>query len=255
MTRLRTLAALAALLVPALLPVTAQAAQAAQAAPERTDGAGSTQAPTVGECHQINRRQLMQMSHSADPVPCSSRHNLQVIAVATLPPGADWSATSTDIPAALAKHCVPAFETALGASRRTVAMSSYTWAYWIPTKAQRAAGARWIRCDAARWENGMFDRLDDDLRIRGPLTTEEQNCLTVTRTVFAFSSCSARHNWRAVKAVTAPGRSAKMPSREAFLRLGERRCPGEGDGTYFTWPDVASWAAGNHVLVCYLPAR
>lgn len=243
MTRSRLLVALAALLAPLLLSAPVQAA------PDPGHGA-----PAVGECHQLTRQQLMRMSDSTQPVSCDSRHNVRVIAVATLPAGTDWTTGSQDLTDAMATHCAPAFRAELGASTRKIAMSSYGWAVWIPTKAQRARGARWIRCDIGRWQDGGYGPLADDVRLSGRLPKAEQNCLNVTRRgAYTRTSCSYRHNYRAVKALTYPGRGKAMAPREALLRFADRRCPGRS--WYATWRSEASWAAGDRTVVCYLPSR
>lgn len=214
------------------------------------DGPGY-QAPVVGECHQLGRDQVYEVTDTTDPVPCSKKHTSEVVAVTELPADTDWEPGSDDLIDAITKHCIPAFRKALGAGVKKIAMSSYAWSWWIPTRAQRKHGATWFRCDVSRWNNGSLGTLPEDFRLRGALTKAERNCITVSRRGYIHSSCAGRHNFRAVKAFIVPGKNARLPSRETFLRFAERHCPGQG--WYATWQGTAEWKSGDHSLTCYLP--
>ncbi|MFC7493231.1 MULTISPECIES: septum formation family protein [unclassified Nocardioides] len=212
------------------------------------------QMPAVGECHNLSWKAVRAESDTTAPVECSAAHNLVVVAVFTLPAGTSWDEEDPGFRKTLAETCVPAVKEALGVSFRERAMSAYTWAFWQPTEEQRAHGASWLRCDVGLSAYKKLAPLPNaglSLADR-TLSAAERACVLVDRTGgFTPSSCASRHNYRAVKVLVVSGRN--VPSTRKYLRVAERRCPGAH--WYATWPPDISWAAGDHTLTCYRPAR
>ena len=104
--------------------------------------------PAVGTCYRMSTKELGQASYGEAAVDCLAKHTSQVIGVTYLPGGLSWRKASIARLAKVAlKDCYPTITAALGGTVELRAQSAYRLAYFVPSKAQRKAGARWIRCD------------------------------------------------------------------------------------------------------------
>jgi hypothetical protein len=213
------------------------------ALPSTADAAGAR--PRTGQCHQLTYRQAWAQSDTKRAVACSARHDMQTIAVVTSPISL---AGLTDEQLSTAERaCYPAFLKAVRPLSR-YAMTAYDLWTFVPTPAQRSAGARWIRCDVALWRGAGLAPLPRHRLPRSVvpqhLTDSVRACLTQRKLT---TTCDQRHVLRAVTAFSMS--QAAYPSREQFIAAADRRCPAGWD--YATWPGQVSWSYGVHTVTCY----
>ena len=109
--------------------------------PEQLAGPGYHE-PAVGLCYDLTAKQANKASATQDAVPCDAPHTLMTIKVKRLAKPVKWTAVYSRI----VVSCYEALYDALG-SAKLAEMSSYDLWWFIPTKDERAQGARWARCD------------------------------------------------------------------------------------------------------------
>ncbi len=105
------------------------------------------QQPAVGECRALTMDEFNRASNNEAPIDCSQPHTSRVIDTVRLPRGVSWGASIQKLTRIATRICNPAWTEALGGTFRSRAMTAYSAGWFMPTKAQRERGARWIRCD------------------------------------------------------------------------------------------------------------
>ena len=215
--------------------------------------------PAVGQCRQLTTSQITDhTSNHTAPISCSRTHNSRVIAVPTLPKGVRWRDVST--PGKLYKQavslCYPAFKAALGQTNAVRDRTAYTWNFFEPTKSQRQAGQRWLRCDLGLRRASQYAALPNDhvpaLNDASP-PTKVARCLRQVNRSFQTTPCSATHSYRAVGTFSIS--QSRYPGKSTLLQQGRSRCPKivRTDTNFrWTWNNKTIWTRGhNHVVVCY----
>jgi hypothetical protein len=242
--------ALLAVVIMLLAPLAAVIATAgpAQAGP-------GFQQPRVGECRDLTFSQMMAASDRTNPTNCADPHTTLVFAVPRLPQGMSWSAPPEKIGLAAFKKCQPAWQELLGRTEKAREMSAYSWAWFIPTKAQRDHGARWFRCDLILYGGSSLLRLPDDeapVLAQPPLPNSVARCLTAKRNT---TTCSRSHIWRATG--TFRMRGTTYPSFRKFQRASDRCRSRVRNPDRYLWnpPSRPEWRLGNKTVVCYSRTR
>jgi len=238
MSRTRILVVAAALLAAAVLITPAEAASNRAAA-----------APVVGRCYNLTYAQAGAASSSVHYVACSSTHTTKTVAVPTVPSGTDYKNISDAAAVKLGVTlCQPKFFKYLGSTPENRHLTAYDYLFFIPTAAQRAAGARWMRCDlllaGGKAVLPLPPASNSTPVLTGPITDSIKRCLVGTEHL--RTTCDHNHQYRSSSAYTLPGTGYRTPSQ--FTAAGAQRCP---DAEYFTWPSKNGWTAGDHVLVCF----
>ena len=229
----------------ALLPVGAGAALATPDGPDY-------QAPSVGECRNVDLTAASQASDSTAPIDCANTHTLRVIAVGHLPDGVTWSQDAAVEKAAI-RICQPAWNQTLGRTAGVRDMSAYTYFWFEPTRVQRSHGARWIRCDLGLLGGSRILALPTDRTPaldQPPLRDKVARCLTA-RTV-ATTTCARTHAWRATGTFTMT--STTFPGAKKIAAAATRKCPSRVSTDYYRWTYKLKllWRVGkDHVVVCY----
>jgi hypothetical protein len=240
MRRTTVLVSLLALVGTALSGAVLGSSQAA----DRDPGFGQ---PAIGSCYQMSSKELNRASFGEAAVDCTGKHTSQVIGVTYLPNRLSWKKASfTKIAAVAQRDCYPTLWAALGGSATLRAESAYRLAYFIPSKAQRKQGARWIRCDAILGV-AKLSSMPASLVLTDPLADAVTACVTGRGGVVG---CGKSHAHRAIGAVTLKG---GYPSRREFLRTGSNKCRKQFPQklSYLTWPSKPQWKLGNHAVTCY----
>jgi hypothetical protein len=201
--------------------------------------------PKVGECHQLSTAQALAMSDTKPGVACSKPHDFQTFAVLTSP--TSLAGLTDEQLSAASTACTRPFIKALGPAVRS-SLTSYELYTFVPTAAQREAGARWIRCDLTLDRNHRPTALPRH-RLSRPIVPSRipdgvRTCLTRSR---AITTCERPHAYRAAMAFVI--RQAAYPSEEQFNRAADRRCaPGWALAQLAT---RRAWEAGRHTVVCF----
>ncbi len=243
MTRSRVLALLFSLclgigLVPSVSEATPPAAQ-------QLAGPGYHE-PAVGLCYDLTTRQANKASVTQDAVPCDAPHTLMTIKVKRLSKPVRWTAVYSRI----VVSCYEALYDVLG-SAKLAEMSSYDLWWFIPTKDERAQGARWARCDVGlhKGTSGL-GKLPTSVALGGlPLDDKYARCLVGK--ALNDTSCQMSHKFRAKAAYKLDRRAS---SREEYLKQGRRCARLTNSNRYaFDGPSDEEWRAGNHFMVCFKP--
>jgi Septum formation len=242
-----------ALLAVVLMLLAPLAAAIATAGPAQA-GPGFQQ-PRVGECRDLTFSQMMAASDRTKSTNCANPHTTLTFAVPRLPQGMSWSAPAEKIGLAAFNKCQPKWEDVLGRTEKAREMSAYSWAWFVPTKAQRDHGARWFRCDLILYGGGSrLLRLQDDqapVLAKPPLPNSVARCLTPK---LKMTACSRGHVWRATGAFRMRG--ATYPSAKRFQANADR-CRSRVHSRRFVWdpPSRPAWRLGTKTVVCYTRTR
>ncbi|WP_194289063.1 MULTISPECIES: septum formation family protein [unclassified Nocardioides] len=242
---LRRLAALApALLIAGLLTQPASAATAAE-----------EDRPVVGECRTLTVAEAAAASSTSAPVDCSQRHNARTIKVGTLPDALDWDDDLVKLGAAVARRCDPAHDRALGRTHRVRAGAAYRWVWFIPTKTQREAGARWYRCDLVLSGGTTYLPLPTTASPALPKGRLPDSIASCTTARGVLTTCARTHAWRVTG--TFVHRARTIPSDKKLRIAAIRRCPSltTTDSFSYARPSALDWKLGNRVITCSSKTR
>jgi hypothetical protein len=247
-----SLASARRLLVPAFVAVLAAVLlpyAAGQAVPS-TD-------PQVGDCHAYGWKAAVKEHETSDTVNCNQAHTTRVIAVHDLPAGKSWGDFDlVQLSNLSGRYCYPRLWDALGRTHKVQDMSAYTYFWYTPTKAERQAGARWIRCDIALQAGRHLLDLPTDTAPAlpsGTLPKTISRCLTARGPL--TTTCSHRHAYKAKGAFTMAVKS--YPGPRKLERIAVRHCGRfvHTRGWYWTTHGEAAFRQGDHVMVCYAQTR
>jgi hypothetical protein len=236
---LRRLAAVAATLAVIALP------SAASAGTEPDPMAG---APAVGDCFDITLAQAMKDSLAKDPVRCAEDHTAVVTTVDELPSRLDWNSSQATIGRVVGKACNAAFDERFHYDTLRFYRSQYqTWAF-LPTTAQRDAGARWFDCMVSvRDDRGLIDLPRSLPKLTAKLPDVVARCVTAK---YKYTNCADAHAWRSSYAFYATGKATDRNVDAAANRV----CPRHV--TSHRWLRSAWDVPGKRFVVgCYSKTR
>jgi hypothetical protein len=165
-------------------------------------------------------------------------------------------------------YCEKAAARWLGAQTSTLKRSQFGFVVGVPSAAQTAAGADWMRCDLvlsatparlaalpARTKNALKGKRAGNYMqcVRGDIRR-------ATGTVV----CSTRHQWRGVDTVKLASAKARYPGTKKVQATMRNRCPagvrryldtrGSFDYGYIS-PSRASWQRGERWGVCFAKTK
>jgi hypothetical protein len=222
---------------------------AAEPSPVHQAGPGYHQ-PTQGSCHAMSMRQSLRYFAPRASVDCDERHTSKTLVSKRLRGKVDWSGpTWTHV----YQPCANQMHRALG-GERVRALSAYELTFFIPTKQERARGAKWKRCDVVLVGGRSLQPLPDKLRLTTPLPDKYARCLSTGR--LRLTVCSKPHVYRATGAFQAAGK--KYPGEKRLTQMAANRCPRLVSSR--TWrysiPYHADlWRVGFRSIVCYSKTR
>lgn len=210
----------------------------------------SAAVPKVGQCHQLTWSQALAASDSKAAVSCTARHNLQTIAVITA--SKSLAGMTLEQLAVEGDACLRPLYRTLSSSMTKRALTAYTLFTFAPTAEQRAAGARWIRCDLALAHDRAIAPLPRH-KLSSPVVPTRikdgiRRCLTGRQ---YLTTCTQPHAYRAVKAFVMD--QAAYPTAARWHAAADRRCQTGWDLAYIA--TRAAWRAGQHTVTCYDKTR
>lgn len=231
-----------------VLAITALFALAGFVAPASAVTSVASAAPVTGRCYNLTFSQTYPLSSNVGAVPCTSKHTTKTFLVKNVPTNVDYKHITDEAFAKLAyQMCEPKFETTLGTTTENQHQTAYDFVYFAPTSAQKAAGARWIRCDVSLLGNNSLRALPTNNipMIQGDITDTTRRCLVTTH--HWVTTCAGVHSYRSTAAYTLTAGTHYRTTAQ-FVANGEKLCP---TADYYKWPNKYSWDLGDHVLVCY----
>jgi hypothetical protein len=206
--------------------------------------------PAVGSCHNYGKRVVKSLSDKTRPVPCTAAHREITVAVEMLPAGIRYR-QERRVLRAVGPACYRAFSAALGGDVTTRNLSAYRLAWYAPTRAERAHGARWLRCDLFLANGYRPQALPNPLLGGAPLPDSVARC---SRGALA-TVCSGRHGFRAVAVVGF--NAGHYPGARRLNRIARRRCSNKVSSKVYRWayPLSWQWRAGDNGIVCFTRTR
>jgi hypothetical protein len=229
-------------------------------------------APRAGECRSLawDETQREVTDGAPHPTRCARAHTAQTFAVGRLAPVGRGPVVDADrLAEAASARCRSAVVDWLGGDERAYELSMFAYVVAVPTSDDRAAGARWWRCDTyATARDGRLARLrgstEGALRgaaadrwatcVRGELGPAQQQVV-----------CSDPHRWRAVSAHRLGGRSDAYPGAGEVTGRMRETCrddvsayvadPLTSFGYGWLRPTGADWRAGQRFGLCFAETR
>ncbi len=206
--------------------------------------------PPVGSCHDLTYAEAYKRSDPKAPVDCTEPHTTVTVKVVQLDAPMDLSA----IPTSAFVGCYRATRLALGDRPEAQAMSSYETWFFIPTKAEREAGAAWLRCDLVLRGGTHVEPLPTDGTpfLTGlPLDRDIARCLVEDGDLMINTVCRRRHVLKAEVALK--NRGSDYPGSKEIEASTAKKCSkrlGQQLGWYH-WPTRTGWRAGYPYSVCH----
>lgn len=225
----------------------------------------STRAPDTGACRLLTAAQLTQHADDTATVPCTDRHTAQTFLVSTLPATTGQQYDDRRHGSYVLRTCEPAFERYLGADESLAMRIRMSWAWFRPSTAAWAKGARWFRCDVVGGPGDATPLRDLPTPLKGFFGRVRPDAwaLCAQGATFAGSpkvACSQPHQWRAIATVKLgqphdpyPGdrRSEVMARDYCSDQVGAWANYSLDYGYAYTWFHRAEWQAGNRRAICW----
>jgi Septum formation len=207
--------------------------------------------PAVGECRALTIEQWLASVDTSDPIDCATPHTGRVIATGILPDRVAYNLKQQSFYVEIAKICYPALVDALGSSEHAREMTTYQYAFWIPTVGERNHGARWIRCDVVLINNASLAKLPTDTvpMLSTPIPDSVARCLKAK--TFYWTTCNKTHAFRATG--TFIFRHDGYPTFRQFQRAAQRKCPSRVTSSQwrFGYIGETAWEIGRRRMLCY----
>jgi hypothetical protein len=211
--------------------------------------------PVAGDCHALTYDESMKGSDPDPTVPCTDAHTSITVKVVQLT-NPDWS-DMNEVGRQITAPCRKAWFEELGGVKKA-SLSAYGLFWFVPTKAQRDAGASWVRCDAALYGSKSLLPLPSgtDISLGSlPLSDKLARCRAGKRADYRMLSCSKGHAFHATLALKYPGSS--FPGERAAARWALRHCRAHISTAFYyeAVPSKASWKQGYRYAVCLPKTR
>jgi hypothetical protein len=249
----RTFATLAAATA---LTVSTAPSEARQAA---ADGPGYG-APAIGACSTMTATQASARADHSARVPCSQAHTARVAGVVRLPARVSYSSGISTLYRVIADRCRPKLNTMLGRADRARDSSAYDLVWFLPSKAQRRHGARWLSCSVVLRQASTLAKLPTNrtpMLPSGRLRDGIRRCMLADISRIVTTRCSAGHGWRATGSFVVARNH--YPGATALNRKARAKCAGRvaaGKPYRWTYSSKIDWqVSGDHAVICYSKTR
>jgi hypothetical protein len=204
--------------------------------------------PQVGECHRLSLKEIAAESDTKKPVDCSEKHTTRTVAVVPAPAAATRGSNDAQ-GYAVGKACGSALNEILGSDAETRAKTLYSLAWFMPTKAQKAKGAEWMRCDVTMTDQRHAYALesetpfldggpDDDERVCGRINPDNEDA-------WELVPCAVKHQF-------VPRRYIPVEAGTSFKEAetgAKKAC--EKHGPLYTWSHAEKWGSGERFYICW----
>lgn len=211
------------------------------------------QKPAVGLCRALSLEDIYRRSNRSPAVPCAQLHTARTFAVKKLPRRLSWNSPDEKTSPIIDRKCGSAFDELMGRGLKAQLRSAYTWAFFIPTRAQVAQGARWFRCDVylhgGKFKISPLPAVAEPALGTLPFADGIARCLTGRRKWPTV--CARPHTHRLLKVYRIKG--TRYPSAEKRMAIAQRKCfPLLGSEPGFQRsPSRESWRDGFRFAECF----
>ena len=265
--RLPPLALAAALLaLPALSGCTPAESQQKSGDASPDVKAQVVKAPEIGACRVLQPSDLAEASDSTETVPCKQPHDAETFAVGPFKGRlADAGYDDPRLGAHVYDVCSKAFMRFTGADESLTLRSVVSWAWFRPTEAEWAAGARWFRCDVVGGTDRSAELVDLPRTAKGVLLGipgDRWMACVKGADVNAVPPvpCTEPHDWRAVTTIVVGQEKDKYPG-DRLVEVQSRDYCSDSVGAWmnypidykyaYTWFHKADWELGNRRSICW----
>ncbi|GAA3827255.1 hypothetical protein [Nocardioides panacisoli] len=216
-----------------------------------------TAPPAEGSCHDLTYAEGLNAADPDPAVDCTEAHTSVTLAVVKFAKAPDWS----DVGALYRRSqekCVRGEILVFGAEPKALQSSAYSEWLFVPSKAQRDAGAKWVRCDIALAEGKTLQPLPTDGPPQlGPLPLDDSlaRCRAGKPLGFLVVACSGPHTQGAAPLIKRPG--GTYPGTKRMHAWTYQRCHaklGRSLGVY-EWPTKPMWRHGLRFSTCFRKTR
>jgi hypothetical protein len=221
-------------------------------APARATAGVDIAPPAIGSCHALTYAEGMADADPDPAVDCSAPHTSVTIKVVHFDQAPDWDDTGR-LQRRIVAPCSQALLAFFGGRAKALQMSAYSFVWFVPSQAQRDAGATWIRCDLVLYSTRSLKALptngDPELGSL-PLPNRQARCRAGKRADYRMTACDVRHAYRATHARRYP--SGGYPGARRMTRWTIRMCVSKlpRSAFYYESPSRARWKAGLRFSVC-----
>ena len=134
----------------------------------------------MGDCHDYTLAQMYEDTDTTPAVACTESHTGKVVEVRRCCRTGSRGRSAARLYHFMDRKCVPARDEWLGRSVLKQSLTAYGMSYFIPTKAERDRGARWVRCDVFLWRGSELSPspYDEAPLIPRPLDDSVRRCLS-----------------------------------------------------------------------------
>jgi hypothetical protein len=214
-------------------------------------------APGAGTCTTLTLDQAAAAVDRSTVVDCSQSHTAKVAGLGRLPAGIGYGKKDAGrLYRVVAAKCHDRVAKVLGRDNATRDSSAYSYMFFVPSKAERSHGARWISCSVVLRDGHQLADLPTDqvpMLPSGSLGKGIKRCL-LARTDAAYTTrCSSTHGWRTTGSFSVAGKT--FPGTTVLDQKAVQHCANKvvsGRKYRWTYKLKPDWEAGkDHVVVCY----
>lgn len=233
-----------------------------------TAPAASAAEPAVGQCYSYKKSTLDDVSSTAAPVACTTKHTAETYYVRTLPEsfGNPAKASAAQRLSAAEPCTVAAMNAYLGSPDRKLP-SRFQTAVLFPTKAEWEAGERWMRCDVVlQGGTSLVTLTKPAAEVVASAPAEQFDFCTPgtpnAKNTSAFPCNKPKVNWIKVldKDLGKPG--STFPGTRNVENRTRSLCKAQGKawngkekypGWWAIWPTAKGWKEGRRSAQCFVP--
>lgn len=191
-----------------------------------------TGSPEKGECYDVTYAQSAGESIDEEPVLCTERHTIWVTNVILIPGTDPIDPASPALQAQLLTACYDARDTAIGGDLTRFGRSVYQIVYFVPTQAQRDAGARWASCGLVLLKAGGLVSTTRPTPARLASDRVPASLALCVNRKFQATPCSESHIAKSKVGIALKGADATV---ERAQKIAERTCPRKVGRAYAGW--------------------
>ncbi len=207
--------------------------------------------PPVGSCHDLTLDEAAAESDPDPAVECTEHHTTITVGAIQFETAPNWNDTDS-YGSMVQKRCVSKMGDFFDDRYKALSLSTWTVYWFIPTSAERDAGATWVRCDAAVYSPGQVPPLptSDTPLLQDPPASWARWCTQSKDKNFATTTCNRSHAYRATDAIKYSG---SYPGADAGNKWALRKCRARfGDRPFlYYFPGKVSFNIGYRFAVCF----
>lgn len=222
--------------------------------------------PDIGACRVLTPADVTRPTNDSPTVDCTRPHTAQTFAVDTVPAAlAHASYDDSRVAAYAYRFCTAQFIDFTGADESLAMRTILSWAWFRPSTAAWANGARWFRCDVVGGGDHATRYVDLPTQTKGLLLGRPKDQWMVCADGATVAGgvkvpCDQKHTWRAVTTIVLGSATDPYPGDTLVQQRTKDFCSKSVgawldypvDYTFgYSWFQRPEWDAGNRRSVCW----